>query len=36
MTTGWFLGGIPATEILVMAAWMLVLVPVSVKLFTWS
>lgn len=36
MTTGWFETGVPVSQLVVMAVWTVVLLPLGVKLFRWS
>lgn len=36
MTAGWFEDGVPTLQLVVMAAWTAVLLPLGVKLFRWS
>lgn len=36
MTTGWFEDGVPLSQLVVMAVWTVVLLPLAVKLFRWS
>lgn len=36
MTTGWFEGGFPLVQTLVMLGWVGVLIPLSIKYFRWS
>ncbi|MFD6090499.1 ABC transporter permease [Oerskovia sp. NPDC060338] len=36
MTTGWFETGVPVSQIVVMAVWTVVLLPVAARLFRWS
>ena len=36
MTAGWFESGFPTLQVVVMAAWTVVLLPLGVRLFRWS
>ena len=36
MAVGWYGSGVPTFELLVMAGWALVCVPVAARLFRWS
>jgi ABC-2 type transport system permease protein len=36
LTIGWFENGFPLIQVVIMAAWTAVLVPLAVKLFRWS
>lgn len=36
MTTGWFGDGVPASQLVVMAVWTVVLLPLAARLFRWS
>ncbi len=36
MTAGWFEEGFPTVEVLVLAAWTAVVLPLAIKLFRWS
>ena len=36
MTTGWFETGVPVSQLVVMAVWTVVLLPLAARLFRWS
>ncbi|MHA7133673.1 ABC transporter permease [Oerskovia turbata] len=36
MTTGWFEQGVPVSQLVVMAVWTVVLLPLAARLFRWS